>query len=109
KEVGIFVFQRKDGFVSIPYLILMSVLLPVALFFMFELKEGFMSKDHMQNTIENATDAALWQVNHELLAKGQIEIDVDQAYPIAGRVLESGWVSELSLDTPEYTVHVEND
>lgn len=99
--------RRKEGYSTILFLLIVSVALPLGLFFFVELKQGYLAKDQMLHLNENAVDAALWQVDHLALARGEIQLDEGNARLAAENVLDNGWNEELSTDLPEYEVQVQ--
>ena len=102
------VLQKKEGYTTILFMIVASIVLPFGLFFFVEMKHAHNLKDGVQDLVQNASEAALWHLENEELANGKIVLQEEAAQVIVDEVLATGWNREASKSLPSAEVFVFN-
>lgn len=105
--------KKRDGFMSVIVILLLSVLFPLLLFFMVELEHYYGTRNQFQGYVDAAASAAVMQIHRDMLSEGFIEIDPKEAENYAKKVLATNLglnddltVTESSLVQEEPLVHV---
>lgn len=78
--------KENDGYSTILFLVVVSVLLPVVLFFFVELGHIYNAKYQLEDITENAVQTGLYELDETSLAKGELLLDKEDAEM---RVIES--------------------
>lgn len=83
------ILRREDGYVSVVFLLVTAAVVPIVLFFMIELHQGYMAKEKAEEIADNLAWGSAWSVQEEQLSQGELTLDTAEVERRIAEMMEA--------------------